>query len=311
MKDKGITNRHAGKILWDILSVLSGAVLFAMSVNLFYIPGNIVLGGATGIATLAHYFFGWRIGAVIMAVNIPLILINARLYGMRFCVRTLIGTAATSVLVDTLDIFPVTITDPLLCAVFGAIAMGAGCGIMFTRGYTTGGTDLVAWWVRYYRPHFSVGKLITAIDFMIILAAALLLRSFESIFYSVITIYLFGHVVDYILSGYAREKLIWIISDKYRQLAGAVTDRMGHGVTILHGYGWYTGEEKQVMLCAVRKNELFSLKELVRSIDSGAFMMISEATEIYGEGFGGESSAAPANSSAFGGKSRNKNSRCR
>ena len=309
MKIKDIQNSRAGAILWDSFSVLSGAVLFAMSVNLFYIPGNIVLGGATGIATLAHYFFHWRIGAVIMIVNLPLILINARLYGIRFCIRTLIGTAATSVLVDTLDFFPVTITDPLLCAVFGAIAMGAGCGIMFARGYTTGGTDLVAWWVRYYRPHFSVGKLITAIDFMIILAAALLLQSFESIFYSVITIYLFGHVVDYILSGYAREKLIWIISDSYRQLAGAVTDRMGHGVTILHGYGWSTGEEKQVMLCAVRKNELFSLKELIKSIDPSAFMMVSEATEIYGEGFGENASAAPENSSVVEGKRRNKSSR--
>lgn len=118
MKIKDIQNSRAGAILWDSFSVLSGAVLFAMSVNLFYIPGNIVLGGATGIATLAHYFFHWRIGAVIMIVNLPLILINARLYGIRFCIRTLIGTAATSVLVDTLDFFPVTITDPLLCCRF-------------------------------------------------------------------------------------------------------------------------------------------------------------------------------------------------
>lgn len=184
-----------------------------MSVNLFYIPGNIVLGGATGIATLAHYFFHWRIGAVIMIVNLPLILINARLYGIRFCIRTLIGTAATSVLVDTLDFFPVTITDPLLCAVFGADRNGRRLRhYVCTRVYN--GRNRPCRLVGEVLPaSLFVGKLITAIDFMIILAAALLLQSFESIFYSVITIYLFGHVVDYILSGYAREKLIWIISD--------------------------------------------------------------------------------------------------
>ena len=273
------------RIAADAALVLIGSVLYAMSMNLFLIPASIVLGGASGLGVALNSMFGINVSLVILLFNLPFIAVNMKLYGIRFCLKTAIGVVATSAAVEFLQFFPITTTDPLLCTIFGSVTMGIGCGLMFTRGYTTGGTDLMAWTIRYFWRRVPTGKLISLCDLGIVLLAALAKHSYESVFYSLISIYLFGYVIDLMIDGAGKAKLIWIISEEHVKISAEINRLLGRGITIIDGYGWYSGERKRVLLCAVRPAELYRIKEIVKSCDARAFVVVSEAHEVIGEGF--------------------------
>ena len=277
--------KNLKNILMEIGILLVGAFLYAMSMNQFLIPGNIVLGGASGFSVALNDLTGFPVSLGILCFNLPFLLINIKLYGVRFCLKTVVGVGLTSLFTEIFQFFPTTVTDPFLCALFGSITMAVGCGIMFTRGYTTGGTDLVAWMLRYKWKSISTGRLITFCDLFIIVGAAIAKHSYESVFYSLIAIYLFGRIVDLVLEGAGRGKLVWIISGKYDNIAERINEVLERGMTVLNGSGWYSGQEKQILLCAVRTTELFRIKQIVREIDERAFVIVCDAGEVLGEGF--------------------------
>ena len=276
-------NKYA-KYLFDAAAVIAGAVLFSASMNMFLLPAGIVVGGMTGIATIINMFFGVPVGVMIIILNIPLILLNTRYFGKKFFVRTMVGIAATSVATDFITVFPVTVTDPLLCSLLGGVTMGVSLGILLARGYTTGGTYLVACLLKRKFRKLPTGTLIMASDLVVVGVSAILLRSFDGLLYSVISIFTMGKLADLMLDGSQHAELALIISKKPEETAKRISEKLDRGATLLDGKGSYTGEEKRVVMSVVGRRELFLLKEVVSEVDPDAFVIVCQAAEVLGEG---------------------------
>ncbi len=272
-------------IFAEIGTVLAGSILFALSLAFFLTPSGIVVGGATGVSVTAHALFGLPVGIGIFLVNLPLVLINIRLSGLRGMSRTLIGITATSLFTDLLAFFPPASTEPLLSAICGGAMMGAGAGIMLMRGYTTGGSDLAAYLIHRKARRLPVGTTIMLIDAVIILGAAIIMKRYDGILYSIATTISYSVAIDAVMNGLGRAKLALVISEEYERISNEITAKMERGVTVLHGFGWYTGKEKNVVLCVMKRSELFALQKLVKETDRNAFMIITDAAEVIGDGF--------------------------
>ena len=272
-------------LLWEIGTVLSGSALFALSLAFFFTPCGIVTGGATGISVTVHELIGLPVGLGILLVNAPLVLLHVRDSGLRGMYRTMIGILATSVMTDLLAFFPAASAEPLLSAICGGAMMGAGAGIMLMRGYTTGGSDLAAYLLHRRLRRVPVGTLILLIDAVIVIGSALIRRQFDGILYSVAATITYSFALDAVMNGLGRAKLSLIISDRYAEIGDVITQRISRGATVLRGIGWYTGVNRNVVLCVLKRSELFALEKLVKEIDPKAFMIITDAAEVLGSGF--------------------------
>ena len=175
--------------------------------------------------------------------------------------------------------------NPILAAVFGGILSGFGLALILLRGATTGGVDVVAMLVNNRFPHVTLGRFIMIFDFCVVVFAAFAYRNIESALYSVISIYASSRVIDGVLYGGDGGKMLFIISAKAAELSKAVADRIGRGTTSIKAYGGFTGEEKPMLVCAVRKYEVAEVLLLIRGIDPSAFTVITDAGEIIGQGF--------------------------
>lgn len=191
-------NFIAYNISRDIYFVAVGVLLFGVSIDMFLLPGKIVLGGFTGIATLLHILFKMRTGIVILILNVPFAIVNVKFYGFNFIFKAFIGILSTSVACELLIFLP-GVNDPIFCAVAGGILMGVACAILFTRGYTTGGTDLIAWLLRVKFNNISMGTLIFLSDAVVILVASAFTRSFEGLMLSVLSITVCSLSLDIVL----------------------------------------------------------------------------------------------------------------
>lgn len=277
--------QSAGQWAVDLLFFFVGSALYALSVNFFTAPNDIAPGGATGLATLANYLFGLPIGVGILLVNLPLFALAIWLLGGSFTVKTIIATVMMSVLVDLTSFIPHYSGDKILCALFGGILSGAGMALVFLRGGTTGGTDILSRLLRLKWRSIPMGRMILLVDLVVILLAGLVYRQIESALYAIIVIFCSTKVIDSALYGLDNGKSFLIVSDKNREIAEQIVEKMHRGVTILQGKGYYSDTEKQVLLCTVRRNEAAELSDIVKAADSSAFMIVSDAGEIRGEGF--------------------------
>lgn len=273
-------------LLYAAISLLGGAALYGISMNMFLSPGKVVMGGATGIATTVNFLFDRiPIGLTIVAINVPLLLLNMRSRGLSSMARTIVGITVSSVAIDMMTFLPVTVEDPLLCSVLGGITMGCGSGLMMNVGYTTGGSDLAAVMVAEKARRISTGKMILVIDAVIVIGSAVILRNYEGVIYSAIAVFTYSIAVDSVMGGADRAKMVIVISDSYERISKAITDGMDRGVTLLDGAGGYTGDKKKVLMCVVKRREEYALKKLVETVDPAAFMILSDATEVLGDGF--------------------------
>lgn len=271
--------------LSECVAFLGGAALFGAAINMFLRPGGVVMGGVTGIATALNYKFGLPIGVMMMAMNIPLLIGSAKMGGKAGLRRSVMGIIGSSVASDLMTMLPVTIDDPLLCALFGGAVMGVGSGIMLSRGYTTGGTDLAAYMLKRRFRRLSTGTLIRILDAAVIVGAAVLMGKYDGIIYSAVAVFAYSVAVDIILGGAERAKMALIISDRYADIADAVQDGLERGVTVLRGTGWYTKKEKMLLMCIVKPAEEYKLREIVKEADPDAFVILCDASQVLGEGF--------------------------
>jgi uncharacterized membrane-anchored protein YitT (DUF2179 family) len=295
------------EILTDIGYLFISGLLFGVAYNMFLVPGGIFIGGAGGIATALNILFGLPTGLMIFLINVPLVLMFWYFYGFRSCVKALVGIVVSSVFVDVtgptgLDIFRCPVEgNTLLCALFGGIVIGVAVSFMFLRGYTTGGSDLAAFLIKIPFPKISTPKLLLVIDVIVVVVASFatcfftngawafgednIYACYLSILFSFLSTFMFSSMLELMNSGFDKTRVAYIFSDKYELLADEMMKNLKRGVTVLDGTGWYTKENKKVIFCVVKKNEIFNLKMLVRSIDENAFMILSEATETIGQGF--------------------------
>ena len=272
--------------LVDLLFYIAGGMIYSVAVLLFLTENEISPGGLTGIATLLNYIFSLPIGTVVFILNIPLLAAGFIKFGGVFIAKTAVATAVMSLTLDISGLFmPKMKIDPILAALFGGLLMGLGISLFMLRGATTGGTDIIAKLINCKFPHLTVGRLMLAADAAVVGLSALVYKNMESALYAVIAIYASSRVMDLILYGADRGKIIYVITDNAKELSDSIMSLINRGVTLLDVTGAYTGTKRQMLMCTVRRHEVAAVCRLATSCDKNAFIIVGEAGEVLGEGF--------------------------
>jgi Uncharacterized conserved protein len=272
---------------WEYFLVILGCVITAGSFNLLLNGNRIVSGGLTGLSTLLHSRYGIEPAVTQAAVNLPLFLLGVLLLGGRFGAKTLLGGILLPLCVLLTRGLPLLTTDPLLASLYGGIATGVGLGLIFRGGGSVGGTSLAARLLSRFTGA-SVGAALLLCDGIIIGVAGLTLGA-EQAMYGLISLFVAKRAIDVVLSGgLATSKLALVIC---REEAGveavrrAVIEEMDRGLTVLAGTGGFTGRDRPVLMVVISQGEVAQLKALVHSVDPGAFVVLSDAAEVLGQGF--------------------------
>ena len=273
--------------LLDCAKLLFGSALAAVGFQFFTFPNDIVSGGVTGIAQIIRLLTGLPVGVMIIIMNIPLFIIGWKRHGARSQMGAPVGMVLNSVLIDLLAMTDIVATDePLLAAVYGGVINGAGYGLIYTAGTTGGGTDIVAKLLRRRYPYINFGTMQLVLNVVVVLTFAILFQKYDSCMYTIIEMFISSKVINLVLYGPGVSEVCYIISDEGVKVKDAITKTMGRGVTFLRGEGAWSGKEKPVILCVVKRPEIAQLRNLVRSVDENAFVIMSEAKDVYGKGFG-------------------------
>ncbi len=267
--------------------IILGSAVYAVGFNWCFVPNGIAFGGLTGVAQIINAALPWApIGTVVIVLNIPLFLLGWKLLGGRLLVTSLFAMAVSSVLIDVLDsLYRFPPMDSLLACIYGGVLIGASLGMIFLQGATTGGTDLIARLLKLPLPWLPVGKLLMAVDLIVIVAVALAFRTLDTALYGVISLYISTLVMDGVLYGLDNAKMAYIISENPEEIAAAIMRDMDRGVTILKGQGAWSGQDKQVLLVAFKQRQIVQMKRIVKERDPAAFLIVCEAHEVLGDGF--------------------------
>lgn len=277
---------HIKQLLLDAFVILIGNALCAMGLSMFTVPNDIAPGGLSGLATAISHLSNLPVGALTLILNIPLIIIALIKLGRRFLIRTIISTVMLSVFIDLAAfLLPSYTNDVLLSSLIGGVAMGIGIGIQLSRGISTGGTDLISIMIQRGLSDISLGKTLLFIDGMVVLFAAFVFGNLEVILYSAVTIYVQSKAIDAVQAGLDYAKLIYIITDKSDEILSVLAGEMNRGVTILPAKGGYSRDNKTVLMTAARRRDVGATLRAVKEIDKKAFIILTNATEVHGEGF--------------------------
>ncbi len=273
------------KRILNFIMVTLGCVFFALSVDLFLDPSQIAPGGFSGLAMVVKYLTGLPIGAVVLAMNIPLLIMAFLKLGNHFLLYTAYATILSSVLIDLWAFLPAFTQDLLLASIYGGVLMGAGLGMVFAGNATTGGSDIISRLVRLRYPQLQLGKILLLVDCIIIAISASVFHDINRALYAVISLYVSSLLIDMIMNGLDYATMIFIVSDHSEKIASAIQENLERGATYLDGRGAYGGTHKQVILCTVKRNESSALYNIVHTIDPNAFLIASEAHQVFGNGF--------------------------
>lgn len=271
------------KIINEYLLIVLGCLLAALSFNFFLIPNKIAPGGLSGIATVLYHIFKFPVGVTTLVLNIPLFIAGIRQLGGHFGIRTLLGTILISVFIDLIKV-PALTNDSLLASIYGGFLVGVGLGIVFRMNASTGGTDLFAKIIHKYFPSISIAWVLFAVDFLVVLAASLLLGPSSGL-YAIVSLALSARAIDLVQEGLNTAKAFFIISDHAEAISERIIREMERGATMLEGRGAYTGVNKNVILCVVRRTQITQLKGMINEIDPAAFVLVADVREVMGEGF--------------------------
>lgn len=268
--------------LREIFFIIIGSLLYALGLNYFIIANHLAEGGFTGISLILHYTLGLPVGMVLLVGNLPLLIIGWKLWGWEFVSKTFLGVIATSLFIDLTTGFQMKVENLLLAALYGGFITGAGLGLVLRNGGTTGGADIVG---RLFNQYYGVrlGKFYLVFDSLVISTVAFIF-GLEIALYSLVAIYVFSKVNDYIIDGLDAARQALIISDKIEKIASAIDQELERGFTFLKGKG-HLHQDKDILLCVVSKWQIFRLKRLVKNIDPKAFIIVSDVYEALGEGF--------------------------
>ena len=276
------------ELLRNLLLVVVGSAIFALGFDLFLEPAGINCGGVSGIAMLIVYATQSKwltVGILSAIINIPLFFFGYRQIGKYFFFGSMLGMAVTSVCFDLFTRLPIPKVEPLVACLFGGVMIGAGLGIVFIGGASTGGVDIVARLLKLKFRNFPIGKLLLAMDLCTAVATGIVYGEFNNTLYSAFTLFLSSVVLDKVVYGLDYAKVALIISDKYEEIAVAIDEQLDRGVTLLQGQGYYMRSNKYVLLSAVKRKQLAQLKELVMTIDPKAFIILQDAHQVLGDGF--------------------------
>ena len=280
---RGITVNSKLQMLQEYMYVLIGATIVGITFNVFLLPNQVASGGVSGISTILNDVVGWEPAYVQWAFNIPLFIAGVIFLGKQFGAKTLVGTIFLPFVVFFTKGLGAWTHEPLLAALFGGIGVGLGIGIVFRGKASTGGTDLAAQIINKYTG-LTLGTCVALIDGLIVLTAAIVF-DIERGLYALIALYVTSKTIDLVQVGFGRSKLTFIITEKQNEIREGILHKIDRGVTKLTAYGGYTDYERPILMCVVDQNEFMKLTQLVKSIDPTAFVIVTDASEVLGEGF--------------------------
>ena len=273
--------------IYPILTILLGAAIYAFGLTYFVVPHHLFEGGATGITLITFYLFKIPVSLMNLLINIPLFILAWKIFGAKSLYSSLLGTLALSAWLAFFERIPLHIDlqgDLLITALIAGILLGIGLGIIFNAGGTTGGTDILARIINKYT-HISMGKLLFILDFCILMLILLIFKDLRLVSYTLLFDFIVSRVIDLIGEGGYAGKGFMIITKRPDHLAKAINDDLGRGVTFISGQGYYSQKDLKIIYCIVGRNEIVKMKEMIHRIDPQAFITITEAHEILGEGF--------------------------
>ena len=268
----------------DYAMIVVGTLIMGASYAYFFVPNTIAPGGVTGVATVLNYLIGQPpVGTLSFILNIPLFLLGYRTGGKRFVFRSFLSMMLLSLFIDILPGAPIT-KDGMLASIFGGILLGIGLGVVLRAGATTGGTDLAAEMVHRHFSFITVGTFLLAIDCLVILLAGIVF-DVQAALVALIALYVSTKVIDMVIKGWNTEQQMMIISDKAADIAARIISEMDRGATFIDATGAYTGEKRGMIYVVVTRAQIMQVKSIVADIDLHAFVTVSEAHEVMGEGF--------------------------
>jgi len=292
-----LEKKFTRKLFLEYVMILVGAFIVSVGFVYFISPYKFVPGGVYGIAIVVHYVTkgllaiapdGIPIGLMGLALDIPLTILGTRILGPKFGMKTVVGFVAVSQFILLLTHFqgdnPLVENDPLLSAIFGAVLVGFGIGLMFRMKATSGGSDIIAMMFAKYT-HLPIGQLLIYVDSVVVLLGLVVFRDWKIPLYSWLIIFICGKVIDTVIQGISYEKTLFIISDKHEEIRDLIINEMDRGGTFIQGTGMFKGTEKKIIFTVVSRRELAVLKDYVHKVDPYAFLTVLNANEILGEGF--------------------------
>ena len=264
-----------------------GCLIYALAFNWCYAPNDIAYGGFTGVAQIINSLGGvLSVGTLVFFLNLPLFLLGWKLLGGQLLVSSLYAMTLSSFLIDLLDrLVSFSPMDPLLACIYGGAILGVSLGLILGQGATTGGTDLLARLLKLPLPWLPMGKLLLGLDLVVICTCALVFQNLNTALYGLVALYLSTTVMDMVLYGLDTAKVAFIITACPEQVARALTQDLERGVTILQGEGAWSGESRQVLMCAFKQRQIVSMKQRVKDLDPDAFLIVCNTHEVLGNGF--------------------------
>ncbi|MCQ2445498.1 MAG: YitT family protein [Clostridia bacterium] len=276
-------------LLKKALIITFGCFVFAASVNIFFVPADLNTGGLTGIALIFNSLWNVPIGLVVFLLNIPLLLLAIKYIGFKFIFWTIYATVISSLLLDITapleGLLSLDSADKLLFCIFGGAVSGAGLGIVFTQGASTGGTDIISRLTALVFPHITLGRLMLICDIVIITFGALVSGEMEITLYSAVAIYLSSGAIDTVLYGLEKSQAAIIVSSHGEEINRRLLTELERGVTRIPSKGGYSANANETLICAVSTRQMSALKEIVSAVDPNAFVIFTEVHDIMGDGF--------------------------
>lgn len=281
-------SNYLRNIILEIFYTILGSLVMAFATAQFLLPNHLSTGGFSGIGTIVYYLWNIPVGTTNLIINIPLLILAYFKIGKYFILKAVGGTILLSLFLNILEGLPSLTEDRLLACIYGGILMGLGTALIFKAGASTGGTDLITTLIKKFNVEVRTSNIVIIFDTIIVLLSVLFFRTIEVGLYSAIAIYLMGKMIDISFEGINFSKMIFIISDKYVEISNNINKSLVRGTTGLYGKGMYTNKERTVLLCIVNRNEVSKIRKIVDEIDKNAFIIISNAREVFGKGFKGE-----------------------
>lgn len=267
------------------IGLIVGSFIMACSTAFFLLPNKLSTGGFSGLSTIAYYVFHLPVGTAMIILNVPLFIIAFFRVGKKFILKSIAGTLFLSVFINILEKVPPITTDRFLACIYGGITMGIGTAIILKVSGSTGGSDLLSYVIRSFNDKFKSGDLIIIIDTLIIILSIVVFKEIEIGLYSAIAIYLMGKMIDIVFEGVDFIKVMFIISDKYDEIAEVIGNQVKRGSTGIYAKGMHSNKDKMMLICVGSRNEIINIKKIVTTIDSKAFIVIFNAREVLGKGF--------------------------
>ena len=277
------------KILKDyswVFKTIVGSAVFAFGFSIFLEPNNINTGGVSGLAQAVAQVIGiGNVGLLSMLLNLPLFLAGGVRVGKRFFFGSLIGMVVSGVLIDAFASFSIGFHDPLVSGIYGGLLCGLGIGMVFVAGTSTGGSDILVRLLKLHYRNVPIGTISTVFDALVVILTGFVFHDISRAMYSGIAVFVTGQVMDIVVYRFDYSKVALIISNCPDEIATDVAQKLDRGVTFLDGHGYYSRQDKKVILTVVKKGQLAELKELVMERDKDAFVIVQEAHQVLGDGF--------------------------